>query len=142
MGVHFEITAPEGMPEADEPIASFARCPGNVLMACVDVGHKRLDYCEQPQEAADALKALIFALDEGEDGLFSYDYWRKCDKRWSNGRELARELDKWRKLSHHLEEHGHTPESMVSGARRDRMRKTAWRFLSYFEMGYTIEWGY
>lgn len=141
MGVGIEVIAPEGMPEAEEPISSFARCRGNILMATKDVGHPRLDECEQPEQAASALLALIEDLDRGDEGVFTYDYWEAADQQWSKGRELGETLEHARFITDRFPDLG-TVEQYAAGMKRDEMRKTAFRFLSYFKMGYTIEWDY
>jgi len=142
MGVGIEVIAPEGMPEASEPISSFARCRGNILMATEDVGYPRLDKCEQPEQAASALLALIEDLDRGDDGVFTYDYWEAADQQWSKGREMAQTMDQARLITRRCPSLGLSAEQYAASMKRGEMRKTAFRFLSYFKMGYTIEWDY
>lgn len=142
MGVDVEVIAPAGMPDADEPISAFARCRGNILMATEDVGFPRLDKCEQGTEAARALVALIEDLDRGDEGVFTYDYWEAADQQWSKGREMRQTMETARLITRRCPSLGKTPEQYAAGMKRDEMRKTAFRFLSYFKMGYTIEWDY
>lgn len=137
MGISIQVIPTEGLPDPEEPITNFIRCPGNILTAPQELGFDRLDKCGDPEAA---LLALIQELDKGDDGLFVYELWEKWSDRFDRGRQLAKDRIDAAMLLDHCTTWDATVEQVVADRRRARMRKSAFRFYCYVKMGYKLVW--
>jgi hypothetical protein len=144
MSVDITITPPLGFPDPKESISSFARCPGNIMMATEEIGHERLDRIKYPEESKKALIDVIAEIDKGNDGKFNDGWCEEADRRWSDGKEAE---ESWRTYGSPLLSWGgpvpwKNKKQYWGVTVRDRLRKEAVRFLLYYTAGYQIEWSY
>ena len=129
------IIPPEGFPDVEEKIISFASCGGNMYTAVREL--KKRDLKEMTtDEAISALKDLIVELNKEDKGIFSNNYCVACDLQWSEGRETESE---WSKYKSHIK---YFPfknyEEFCGWHIRNRIKETSIRFLLYYVAGYEI----
>ncbi|NQX95691.1 MAG: hypothetical protein HRT64_12375 [Erythrobacter sp.] len=82
---------------------------------------------------------LTAEVDRGDEGLFTWAYFHKCDMKWSNGRQINKSVSDLKPFEDQLPK---SAEDMIAQFKRHEFRKQAFRFFSYYKMGYTVEWGY
>lgn len=139
MGICVDVIAPEGFPDVNEPIVSFARCQGNIMMAPQHLGLPRLDHCADDKERLETLRIVIADLDKGPKSSFDEEYWEAGDRQWSNGKEWRTLIRKWRDMDHYLPG-DKTPLERAIEEKQEELRRHAMRFFLYFQAGYTVEW--
>lgn len=127
------VTAAEGMPDVQEPIISFSKCPGNMYMCVLEMKERQLREMDR-DEAISALCDVIAEVDKGNDGRFSDAYAVDADMKWSEGRETRADFDR---IGQHLYK---TYERFCGELLRDRIRTTSVRFLLYYKAGYDIKY--
>jgi hypothetical protein len=137
MGWSITVTPPEGMPDVDEPISGMSSCSGNIYSSLIDLSGKRLKELTR-DEAIQSLKDMIAECDKEGEGFFTDDYAVKSDIQWSEGRETRKDWDEVYSKHPYYNSYEHYCGSQL----RDRLRRTAVRFLLYYVAGYTItyEW--
>lgn len=137
MSIHVNIIPPKGLPDPYEKIISVATVRGSLLNATEEVGYDRLDKLDSPKKACFALLCVIEEADKGEDGIFNFEYWKEVTQRWDGCREFDKNLKEFRRLEQNLPL---TAEKMTSRFFRQRLRDDAFRFMSYYMMGYEVQW--
>lgn len=141
MSVDIYVTAPPGLPDPKEPIFSFVRASGNIMMAPKVLGYRSLDDIPDRKVAASILVDVIAELDKGNAGGFSDQWCVDADLRWSGGKEMR---EAWEQVRAWRNGPGpdylRSPETYWGHVTRDRLRKDAMRFLLYYLAGYEIRW--
>lgn len=143
------VMAPEGMPEANEKIASFCKCPGNMYMCVMEWA--RIEAEKYPsikiemqlrdmdrKQAISALLEVIRELDKGNRGIFNDDYAVMADEKWSGGEETK---TAWKTMRIFPSFHNSESYAEYTGrVMRERCREGAMRFFLYYKAGYIIEY--
>lgn len=133
------------LPDPQECISSVCDCPGNFYTAVREMKGQQLRQMETA-DAINALTDLITEIDKGNSGLFSNEWCKDSDEKWSKGRETREEYAKWtavflnRQVPAHLPFNDYT--SFCGYTVRERIREGAVRFFLYYKAGYqiTYEW--
>lgn len=138
MSYDITITPPLLMPDVQEPVVSFANCPGNMMIAVKDLTGFHIKDMDSNQ-AINALVNIIDEIDKGDVGRFNNSYAVLADKLWSDGVETTKEWDKIKHFAHTLPSLPyHTYEEFCGYTMRSRIRETSIRFLLYYKAGYLI----
>lgn len=126
----------------DEPVASFASCPGNICTAVTEVGFPKLPHCDDAAHCEAALGELIIEIDKGNEGVFTDEWAVAADERWSKGQESR---ESWQGVAHaadQLPDTMSTYEKWTGHWKRQKLRQDAERFYMYYLAGCTVtfEW--
>jgi hypothetical protein len=144
MGWSIKVTG-DSLPDPQEIISSVSSADGNFYTAVMKMKDKQLREMDT-DEAVTALMDLIVTLDKGDNGLFSDEWCKEADNKWSRGVETMTEYSKWidifgsRGIPPQMPFHDYV--SFCGYTTRERMRNDAMRFFLYYKTGYTVtyEW--
>lgn len=141
--VYVEVPPGSPLPDPKERISSFYPSPGNILMAPLEVGGKRLDeYGDHRIEAMKVLELVIAEIDKGNQGAFNDAWCTAADLRWSKGQEKAQACAFLRDLRSRqtLPEYMRSDDAYWGRVMRERIREEGLRFYLYYAVGYIIRW--
>lgn len=147
MSWHVDIENDKGLPNPQEPIVSICSSPGSLICLTKRVGFsERLVDFKTDEERIAALGTLIAAVDVSEEsqgvtGLFTNEFALECDMTWSGGKESKAAWDEWADVIHKVNKHyPYRNYVEYTGRRfRERVRADAFRFWSYYKLGYTVK---
>lgn len=137
----------EGLPDPKEPIASICMTQGSIIMLTKRVGFtERLVDFKTDAERITALGMVIAAVDASEEmkgttGLFTNEFAVDCDLLWSGGKESRTKWDEWADVRSKVSTMYpmRSYEEYTGNAFRTRVREDAYRFWTYYKLGYTVE---
>ena len=129
MSLSLTIVAPEGLPEANEPIVSMSASKQGLRGAMFILKYNSL---EDSVDLAFDLLDLIKELDKGSSGVFNNAYfWDFFDSRSPDDRRFFYQVASMSNIP--------VEECFGDSCRRE-LRKDAFRFYLYVRAGYKIEW--
>lgn len=138
MGVAPVIRAIGDLPEVQEPFGNLSTREGTFLRATEYLGYPMLHDCS-PEQAREALLKVIEELDKGEDGFFCTAFWEETRPQIFET-DYSRWESVFRKNAPEGESFTEAARRMSCSSYRLMWREAAFRFFSYYTMGYQIDW--
>jgi hypothetical protein len=140
-GESYEITiiSPETMPAPIEPIKTTMNVPGGILWtanAFVD----NPSFLNKKTNKMALCLSIVTEIDKGHNGFFNNDYFLNCDKATPNLKQF--EFFKTQFLKLWKQPEAPTEEMLIKqfgGQMRLYLRGIAFRWFSYYHMGYTLQ---